>query len=155
MTGAICRRSIALVLFFCAMFIESSMAQTRPDDWEGWAKGIALKPLGWTFDSTNGDGSIAIYLRAASAPSEDHQLWVREEFSQTMPSGYHSSAALWEFSCASGKKRRMRSMFYEGNNLDGRVVFRQIEPRDWEEFAPGTYEQGAWNRACGKPQGHR
>ena len=113
---------------------------------------IMLEPMGWTFTNLNQAGSISVYvklpvMRSAKALPE---LWVREEFQETMPSGYHSSAALWEFDCGKRSKRRLKSTFFRNNNLQGEIVSQQEEPAaEWQQWLPGTFEDGFWYTACG------
>jgi len=119
---------------------------------ESW-HGLRPDAMGWKFDGFNGDSTIALYHKPGSriAKSDFPQLWVRMEFSEPVPpSGnqYRASMALWEFDCAKKRKRRLRSTFFADNNLSGTVVYDQTSPRDWDNWAAGTFEDYGWNTAC-------
>ena len=145
---------LALAITVCGagcLDLVTSVANAK--SWHG------LRPdaMGWTFDGFNGNSTIALYRNLLRiAKSDFPQLWVREEFSEPVPpSGnqYRASMALWEFNCAKKRKRRLRSTFFADNNLSGTVVFDQASPRDWDDWAAGTFEDYAWNTACPNVRG--
>jgi hypothetical protein len=131
-----------------------SDAGKSPSLWMGTVlKGIKLEHMGWQFDGYNGDYTIAIYLKPLARKSSAAlpQQWVRHEFSDAVSqTPYRSSAALWEYRCSQKKKRSLDSIFYAENNFKGEVVYRQSEPREWDDWRPGTFEDGEWGKVCGR-----
>jgi hypothetical protein len=113
---------------------------------------ILIVPMEWKFLGFNGDSSIAIFAKqpVIQHRNESPKLWVREEFSTVMPSGYRSSVALWEFDCRGHRKQRDKSTFFAENNLSGSQVYQQTDPRGWDDWTPGTFEDEYWYLVCPK-----
>lgn len=73
-----------------------------------------------------------------------------ENFQRMVEVGYFSQKSLVEYDCKARQSRGMLVSLHEGHMGEGKVIYADESPRDWEEVVPETLGEELWKAACGK-----
>jgi hypothetical protein len=108
--------------------------------WAGW------KAVG---DSPNAKS----YADPASIVRKDNvaAMWSLldyNDFQRMVEVGYFSQKALIEYNCKDRQSRGMVVSLHEGHMGEGKVIYADDSPHDWEDIVPETLAESLWKEAC-------
>ena len=108
-----------------------------------WA---AWKVVGSTPSATS-YADAATILRNAQV-SAMWSLLDYASFQRMVEVGYFSQKALVEYDCAEKQSRGMVVSLHEGHMGEGKIIYADESPHDWEPIVPETLGEELWKVAC-------
>lgn len=74
-----------------------------------------------------------------------------KSFQRMVEVGYFSQKALVEYDCKEGRSRGLAVSLHAEHMGEGKVIYEDTSPHEWETVSPGTMTAMLWKIACSNP----
>lgn len=71
-----------------------------------------------------------------------------KDFQRMVEVGYFSQKAQVEYDCAEKQLRGLSLSLHAGKMGEGKVIYEDTSPHDWEPVSPDTTNEVLWKAAC-------
>ena len=108
--------------------------------WAGW-KSLAQEPAGTVYadaDTIVRDGNIA-----AMSSLLDYN-----DFQRMVEVGYFSRKVRAEYECKERKVRNLSVALHAQHMGEGKVIYADETPQEWQPVEPGSPQERLWKMAC-------
>jgi len=108
--------------------------------WAGW------RSIGGNATSTSYVDPDTITRKGNTA--EMSSLLDYKDFQRMVEVGYFSQKALAEYDCKDRKLRGLSLSLHAGHMGEGKVIYADDSPHEWEAVAAGSVNETLWEIAC-------
>ena len=115
---------------------------------------LLLSSAAWAgWDSVGQDNAIAFYADPATIVKSGNtaKLWSLldyKAFQRMVEVGYFSQKALVEYDCDKRQARGLSLSLHAEHMGEGKVIYEDTSPHEWEPVLPETITGMLWNIAC-------
>jgi hypothetical protein len=115
---------------------------------------LLLSSAAWAeWTSIGEDNTAASYADPATIVRSDDtakmwSLFDYKAFQRMVEVGYFSQKALVEYDCAKRKARSLSLSLHADHMGEGKVIYEDASPHEWEQVLPQTITEMLWNIAC-------
>jgi hypothetical protein len=115
---------------------------------------LLLSSAAWAeWTSVGEDNTAAFYADPATMVRSDYtaKLWSLldyKAFQRMVEVGYFSQKALVEYDCAKRKARVLSLSLHAEHMGEGKMIYEDTSPHEWEPVFPETITEMLWNIAC-------
>jgi surface-adhesin protein E len=115
---------------------------------------LLLSSAAWAeWKSVGDENGAAFYADAATivrsgSTAKQWSLLDYKAFQRMVEVGYFSQKALVEYDCAERKARGLSLSLHAEHMGEGKVIYEDTSPHEWEPVLPETITEMLWNIAC-------
>ena len=75
-------------------------------------------------------------------------LFDHKDFQRMVETGYFSQRVRAEYGCIDRRIRRLSVSLHAGHMGEGKVIYSDDSPQEWEAVEGGTLNESLWKTAC-------